>query len=223
MSTVKTFEELLALPQNVPLTINGRGGKPVDLQPVTAGSGRNFRINNCTFNWVKLVDKVEFPQGSGNEQWELQVMTDSLEEAAHWHQANLVVKEEIEVTKLPDGTKQYGKPTGFYTASLKRKAKLRDGTEKKPAVVVDSQTQPMSTELINSIGNGSTGSITMYQYHWTYAGKSGITSDVQAVQVSGLRPKADAATSDFDIVPGADVTNANSANDASLPNDIVDF
>jgi len=215
MSTVKNFEELLALPQNIPLTIKVRG-KPVQLMPVTAGSGRNFRINNCTFNWVKLVDKVEFPPGSGNEQWEIQVMTDSLEEAAHWHQANLVVKEEIEVTKLPDGTKQYGKPTGFYTASLKRKGKIRDGSEKKPAIVVDSQTQPMSTELINSIGNGSTGSITMYQYHWTYAGKSGITSDVQAVQISGLRPKADSAGSDFDIVDPINVANANSADDSTV-------
>ena len=59
------------------------------------------------------------------------------------------------------------------------------------------------------IGNGSEVNVLYSTYDWEYAGKSGVSADLRAVQVTNLIPyNADAdADNAFDVVPDGFVSN----------------
>lgn len=80
--------------------------------------------------------------------------------------------------------------------SIKRKQYRRDGSENTKPALKDAQKRDMGNVLI---GNGSDVNVLFKTYEWEYAGKSGIGTDLQAVQVVNLIPYG--ADEDFDVVP----------------------
>jgi hypothetical protein len=80
--------------------------------------------------------------------------------------------------------------------TIKRKQYRRDGSENTKPALKDAQKRDMGNTLI---GNGSDVNVLFKTYEWEYAGKSGVGTDLQAVQVVNLVPYGDAE--DFDVVP----------------------
>jgi hypothetical protein len=80
--------------------------------------------------------------------------------------------------------------------SIKRKQYRRDGSENTKPALKDAQKRDMGNVLI---GNGSDVNVLFKTYEWEYAGKSGVGTDLQAVQVVNLIPYG--ADEDFDVVP----------------------
>ena len=81
----------------------------------------------------------------------------------------------------------------------KRKAVKADGNPMDPVRVVDAQKAPIMDR--RSIGNGSVGNVIVWQSPYEYAGRSGVSSSLTAVQITKLEeytPKTDNV--DFDIV-----------------------
>jgi len=88
----------------------------------------------------------------------------------------------------------------------KRKVRRKDGNMNKAPEIVDAQKRTMMGTLI---GNGSDVNVLYSKYDWEYAGKSGVSADLRAVQVTNLIPyNADAdADNAFDVVPDGFVSN----------------
>tara|TARA_R100000781_G_scaffold105715_1_gene69545 strand:+ start:401 stop:958 length:558 start_codon:yes stop_codon:yes gene_type:complete len=126
---------------------------------------RNHFIKDVEFNWPKLVKPVN---PFGTEQWELQIATKDKKVADDWKANHLTVK-----TDKNDDSK--------YIVNLKRRRYKADGTENKPPRVVDGS----NTEIdATNLGNGSKGSVKLYQYAYDVAGRTGISSSLLAVQVA---------------------------------------
>jgi hypothetical protein len=83
----------------------------------------------------------------------------------------------IEGANLPISNKE-DERGDFVT--IKRKVMRRDGTERHPPIVKDSQNNLWDGKLI---ANGSLVNVKAIPYDWNYAGKSGVSSDLAAVQV----------------------------------------
>jgi len=64
------------------------------------------------------------------------------------------------------------------------------------------------------VGNGSDVNVLFKTFEWEYAGKSGVSADLQAVQVVNLIPYGDGE--DFDVVPNG----YSSASDAFVDEEI---
>jgi len=64
--------------------------------------------------------------------------------------------------------------------TIKRKVLRKDGTQRQPPIVKDSQNNLWDGKLI---ANGSTVNVKAIPFEWTYAGKSGVSADLAAVQV----------------------------------------
>tara|TARA_R110000744_G_scaffold373185_1_gene485245 strand:+ start:143 stop:649 length:507 start_codon:yes stop_codon:yes gene_type:complete len=64
--------------------------------------------------------------------------------------------------------------------TIKRKVLRPDGTQRAAPFVKDSQNSPWNGKLI---ANGSTVNVKATPYEWNYAGKSGVSADLAAVQV----------------------------------------
>ena len=64
--------------------------------------------------------------------------------------------------------------------TIKRKVLRKDGTQRQPPIVKDSQNNLWGGKLI---ANGSTVNVKAIPFEWTYAGKSGVSADLAAVQV----------------------------------------
>ena len=90
--------------------------------------------------------------------------------------------------------------------TIKRKVRRKDGNMNKAPEIVDAQKRTMMGTLI---GNGSDVNVLYSKYDWVYAGKSGVSADLRAVQVTNLIPyNADAdADNAFDVVPDGFVSN----------------
>ena len=65
--------------------------------------------------------------------------------------------------------------------TIKRKVHRKDGTERNAPLVMDSQNNRWNNE--KKIANGSTVNVKAIPYEWDYAGKSGISADLAAVQI----------------------------------------
>ena len=63
---------------------------------------------------------------------------------------------------------------------IMRKVLRKDGTQRQPPIVKDSQNNLWDGKLI---ANGSTVNVKAIPFEWTYAGKSGVSADLAAVQV----------------------------------------
>jgi hypothetical protein len=140
---------------------------------------RNYLISNVELNWAKLNKPVN---PFGTEQWELQVATTDKKKAKELSQNFLNVKEK----------------DGKYIVSLKRKAMKSDGTPNNPPRVVDGKRQELDMNEV-MIGNGSIGSVIVYQYNYDMAGRKGVGSSLSAVQVAELKQYTG---TDFDIIDG---------------------
>jgi hypothetical protein len=77
---------------------------------------------------------------------------------------------------------------------FKRKVNRADGNKNPSPRLVDSARNPIDT----LIGNGSTVKVMYKPFEWKFAGKSGKSLDLQAVQVIDLVPYGE----DFDVASG---------------------
>jgi hypothetical protein len=101
--------------------------------------------------------------------WEVQLRTRDKKVKAEWTKLNLKPK----TVEDDDGV--------FYSVSLRKKSKKKDGTPNQPVNVVDgglNQIDPMS------IGNGSVGNVRIFQYEYGDEGK--IASMLMAIQITKL-------------------------------------
>ena len=64
--------------------------------------------------------------------------------------------------------------------TIKRKVLRKDGSQRQPPIVKDSQNNLWGGKLI---ANGSTVNVKAIPFKWEYAGKSGVSADLAAVQV----------------------------------------
>ena len=87
--------------------------------------------------------------------------------------------------------------------TIKRKVALKDGTERQGPLVKDSQNNNWDGKLI---ANGSVVIVKAVPFEWNYAGKSGVSADLAAVQVVDFIEYTSGAGNDFDVVPGGYVT-----------------
>ena len=88
--------------------------------------------------------------------------------------------------------------------TIKRKVARADGTKKQGPIVKDSQNNNWDGKLI---ANGSTVNVKAIPFEWSYAGKSGISADLAAVQVVDFIEYSGGSGDDFDVVPGGYVTD----------------
>ena len=77
---------------------------------------------------------------------------------------------------------------------FKRKVERQDGTASPMPRLVDAKKNPIDV----LVGNGSMVKVLYKEFEWTFAGKSGRSLDLQAVQVLDLIPYGE----DFDIAEG---------------------
>jgi len=110
----------------------------------------------------------------------------------------------IEGANLPITNK--GDDRGDFV-TIKRKVFRKDGSQRQAPIVKDSQNNPWDTKLI---ANGSLVNVKAIPYEWDYAGKSGVSADLAAVQVVDFIEYT-ASREDFDPVDGGYVT------DSSIP------
>ena len=81
--------------------------------------------------------------------------------------------------------------------TIKRKQYRKDGSENKRPDLVDSNKNNMGNTLV---GNGSDVNVLFKTFEWEYAGKTGMGTELQKVQVTNLIEYSD-GSDDFDVVP----------------------
>ena len=120
---------------------------------------------------------------------------------------DLAVDEENKKSAVAEGLsiKNKGDDRGDFV-TIKRKVRRKDGNMNKAPEIVDAQKRTMMGTLI---GNGSDVNVLYSKYDWEYAGKSGVSADLRAVQVTNLIPYNVDADADnaFDVVPDGFVSN----------------
>ena len=100
--------------------------------------------------------------------------------------------------------KNKGDDRGSFV-TVKRKVRRKDGNMNKAPEVVDAQKRNMIGTLI---GNGSEVNVLYSTYEWEFKGRSGVSADLRAVQVTNLIPYNVDADADeaFEVVPDGFVT-----------------
>ena len=115
-------------------------------------------------------------------------------------------KKNIEVAKN-DGLeiKNKGDDRGDFV-TVKRKVRRKDGSMNKAPEVKDAQKRTMINTLI---GNGSEVNVLYSTYEWEFKGRSGVSADLRAIQVTNLVPYNVDADADeaFEVVPDGFVSN----------------
>jgi len=71
----------------------------------------------------------------------------------------------------------------YYAANLKKKSMKRDGSPMAPVNVIAGNLSPVDPK---TIGNGSVGNLSVYQYEYNVNGSSGIASMLMGVQITTL-------------------------------------
>jgi hypothetical protein len=87
-------------------------------------------------------------------------------------------REVVESSGLPITNK--GDERGDFV-TIKRKVVRKDGTQRNAPLVMDSQNNRWNND--KKIANGSTVNVKAIPYKWDYAGKSGVSADLAAVQI----------------------------------------
>lgn len=146
--------------------------------------GRNYLIAGVELNWARLAEPVS---PFGTAQYELQIATTDAAKAEELKANHLTVKEK----------------DGKFTVSLKRKATKADGSPMGAPRVVDAAKAAMSVEAIKTIGNESMGNVIVRQYPYDTAGRKGIATMLEAVQVTDLKEFVATGGVDFDVVAEA--------------------
>ena len=145
---------------------------------------KNLIIKDVEINWARLDTPAPNPFG-GAPSWELQAVTTDKALAKELSDNGLKVKES----------------DGQFSVSLRRKSVTKDGTDMEPVRVVDAQKMPITGNDRRKIGNGSRGNIIVWLAPYEYAGRTGITSSLTAVQITELNEYTGAAEQpDFDVV-----------------------
>ena len=115
-------------------------------------------------------------------------------------------KKNLEVAKN-DGLeiKNKGDDRGDFV-TVKRKVRRKDGSMNKAPEVKDAQKRTMINTLI---GNGSEVNVLYSTYEWEFKGRSGVSADLRAIQVTNLVPYNVDADADeaFEVVPDGFVSN----------------
>ena len=115
-------------------------------------------------------------------------------------------KKNIEIAKN-DGLeiKNKGDDRGDFV-TVKRKVRRKDGGMNKAPEVKDAQKRTMINTLI---GNGSEVNVLYSTYEWEFKGRSGVSADLRAIQVTNLVPYNTDADADeaFEVVPDGFVSN----------------
>jgi len=130
-----------------------------------------------------------------NPTWEVQIRTRDKATAKGWKDMNLRVQPKED----DDGI--------YYAANLKKKSKKRDGSDMAPVNVVAGDLSPIDPK---TLGNGSIGNLSVYQYEYNVNGSKGIASMLMGVQITTLneytpRPAAGGfAVTDFKVNKVAD-------------------
>ena len=91
---------------------------------------------------------------------------------------------------------------------IKNKAKRKDGSLNKAPDVIDNMKRPLEGTLI---GNGSAVNVLYKTYEWVHkpTGNTGVSADLQAVQVVDLVPYAgDESASAFEEIPDGSVVTS---------------
>ena len=146
-------------------------------------------LKNVSISWVKF-DAMNPDQGFDKKspQYSCTVSTKSKTEAQLWKEASINVKPVEE------------NGTVFYKTTLKKKIYL-DETGKnstKPPAVVDKQLQPITNT--SSIGNGSVGNAQVRLKPYEYNGKTGISVQLLALQVTELKEYAGGESLAFEAI-----------------------
>jgi len=133
-------------------------------------------MNNVSISWVKF-DPMNPDMGFDKKtpQYSCTVKTDNKVDAEAWKKAGVNVKPLEEDGKV------------VYSTTLKKKIYLdADGKNStKPPAVVDKSLQPITNT--SSIGNGSTGNAQVRLKPYEYMGKTGISVQLLALQVTELK------------------------------------
>ena len=133
-------------------------------------------LNNVSISWVKF-DPMNPDMGFDKKtpQYSCTGKTADKVEAEAWKKASINVKPIEE------------NGTVVYSTTLKKKIYLdADGKNStKPPAVVDSSLQPITNT--SSIGNGSTGNAQVRLKPYEYMGKTGISVQLLALQVTELK------------------------------------
>ena len=146
-------------------------------------------LKNVSISWVKF-DAMNPDQGFDKKspQYSCTVSTKSKTEAQLWKEASINVKPVEE------------NGTVFYKTTLKKKIYL-DETGKnstKPPAVVDAQLQPITNT--STIGNGSVGNAQVKLKPYEYMGKTGISVQLLALQVTELKEYAGGESLAFEAI-----------------------
>ena len=145
-------------------------------------------LNNVSISWVKF-DPMNPDMGFDRKsaQYSCTVSTTSKTEAQLWKEASINVKPVEE------------NGTVTYKTTLKKKIFLdADGKNStKPPAVVDKQLQPIDP---SSIGNGSVGNVQVRLKPYEYMGKTGISTQLLALQVTELKEYAGGESLAFEAI-----------------------
>jgi len=100
--------------------------------------------------------------------------------------------------------KNKGDDRGSFV-TIKRKVRRKDGNMNKQPEVVDAAKRNIANTMI---GNGSEVNVLYSTYEWEFKGRSGVSADLRAVQVTNLIPYNVDADADeaFEVVPDGFVT-----------------
>ena len=142
-------------------------------------------LKNCELHYIKCDPKR--PNASFNKKnptWEAQIRTTDLEQKKEWDALGLKPKllvgkegeeNEGEPILTADGKKQ-------WRVNLKKKSITKDGTAASPVKIVNGSLEDIDP---NSVGNGSTGNVRIYQYEFDQEGKKekGVASVLMAIQL----------------------------------------
>jgi len=131
-----------------------------------------------TAYWASL----QSPNTKFEPSWQIEVCNLDAENKAIAEKDNLTIK--------------YDDVKGDYV-SIKRKVKRKDGNNNQPPIVVDAQKRPM----LDLIANGSKVNVLYEPFEWNFGGKTGVSADLRAVQVTELVPYSTEEDDAFDVVP----------------------
>lgn len=193
----------------------------VYLEPATPFNPSDFprtlKMTGLKGNYVRVDPErpVDAYMSNGTiKQWELEAVIPTRE------QAQELANQHMRVKVKTDGT---------YSMNLKRKTLTGKGTPSAHVKVVDSGDKakniaPQPFKDVNSIGNGSTLNINVYQFHYDMEGvKEGISDMLSAIQVTDLILYSGSGSSGFDIEDGftqseqSSTTTSKSSNELEVP------
>ena len=133
-------------------------------------------LNNVELNWVKLDPKnPDMGFDKASPQYSVVAKTSVKEDADAWKKAGINVKPVEEAGSI------------VYQTTVKKKIYTdADGKYATPApAVVDKQLQPILNT--GAIGNGSRGNVQVKFKPYEYMGKSGISVQLLAIQVTDMK------------------------------------